>query len=361
MPFNPLPARAAPRLFIDADWNGDSVRNPLDVVADWRRYIANNILRSSGFEGRRWCVDPASVSCDQTGAAFVPLPPTLPAESLPSCRPERSDALLSVSATGLTSPDFRLSFPDTPVGVTSAAITVTLRNEGGDSLRMISTDLLGAAADLDFLVPAGGTDCLPTPDEMRRGVGHELAGRRSCGFQVQFRPQFRPGVAECDRDDTTLTTCTRLASLRITSTTLGGNMLPTVILHLSGRAIGGRLVVEPASREICFPPAVLPLAFLMCSDASFNQTITVRNEGTRFNTGDLNITSAAPVPIESFPASPPDLNGRTLTPGQSVDVRVRFCEQRSGVDGVYRIYSSAPRGPNPVDISIYNPNNRTCP
>jgi len=361
LPFNPLPARAAPRLFIDTDWNGDGVRNSLDVVTDWRRYIANNILRSSGFAGRRWCVDADSVNCDQTGAAFVPLPPTLPAESLTSCRPERSDALLSVSATDLTAPDFRLSFPDTPVGVTSAAITVTLRNEGGDSLRVISTDLLGAAADLDFLVPAGGTSCLPTADEMRRGVGHELAGRRICAFQVQFRPQFRPGVAECDRDDTTLTTCTRLASLRITSTTLGGRMLPTVILHLSGRAIGGRMVVEPASREICFPPGVLPLAHLECAVARFDQTITIRNEGSRVTTGDLNITSAASVPIESFHGNPPDIIGRTLTPGQSVDVRVRYCERGDRGDGVYRIYSSAPRGPNPVEISIYNPNNRTCP
>jgi hypothetical protein len=362
VPFNPLPAGGRARLFIMRDWDGDGDQDSSDVITDWRRYIANNILRSADFAGRSWCIDAASIDCNQTGTVSLTstlIPPVLPTESLRACPPERSDALLEVSAPGLTSaPDFRLGFPATPIGVTSAPITIRLRNAGSSSLRVNSTDLLGTSADLDFIEPVGGSNCLPTADEMRRGVGHELAGGRVCGFQVQFRPRFRPGVGECDRDDTTSTACNRVASLRITSTTLGGRMLPTVILNLSGRAIGGRMVVEPASREICFRPPPEPLRDLMFTEY---QTITIRNEGTRTTTGDLNIISASSIPIESFNVTPVFLNGITLTPGESIDVQVRYLERRSRSDGAYRIYSSAPRGPNPVEITIFNPNNRTCP
>jgi hypothetical protein len=363
-PFNPLPAGGRPRLFINQDWDADGDGDFSDVITDWRRYIANNILRSAGFTGRSWCIDAASVNCDQTGSVTLSsistlLPSPLPSESLRSCPPERSDALLEISAPGLTpAPDFNLAFPDTPIGLASAPITIRLRNAGSASLRVNGTDLLGAPAEIDFIEPAGGSDCLPTADEIRRGVGRELAGGRVCGFQVQFRPQFRPGVGECDRDDTTGTNCTRVASLRITSTTIGGNMLPTAILNLRGRAIGGRLVIEPASGEICFTPPATPLPDLMCTE---ERRITIRNEGTRATTGDLTITSAGSIPIDSFRTLPVDIIGRTLAPGESLPVSVRYCERRDRGNGVYRIYSSSPRGPNPVEITIFNPNIRACP
>lgn len=289
-----------------------------------------------------------------TARSLSSFPEPLPAESLRTCPPERSDALLEVSAPGLTgAPDFRLGFPDTPVGLASAPVTIRLRNAGSSSLRVGGTDLLGAPGEIDFIEPSGSS-CLPTADEMRRGVGHELAGGRVCGFQVQFRPMFRPGLNECDRDDATGTNCNRVARLRITSTTIGGSMLPVLTLNLSGRAIGGRLVVEPASREICFPP----LGGSTCTEGS---PIRIRNDGTRLTTGDITLTSGGSVPGGPFPAMPADLTGRVLTPGESLDVQVRYCEVGSRSDGVFRIYSSAPRGPNPVDITIFNPNNRTCP
>lgn len=51
-PFNPLPPTSAPRIFIMRDWDGDGDSDITDVITDWRRYIANNILRSAGFAGR---------------------------------------------------------------------------------------------------------------------------------------------------------------------------------------------------------------------------------------------------------------------------------------------------------------------
>jgi hypothetical protein len=364
-PFNPLPVGSRPRLFIMRDWDGDGDEDFSDVITDWRRYIANRILRSGEFAGRDWCVDTASINCTEAGTFMVStapslFPPTLPpVESLPTCPREPSGALLEVSAPGLTpAPDFRLSFTDTPVGLTGAPVTIRLRNARSIPLRINGTDLLGQDAEQDFIEPVGSNGCLPRADEMRRGVGRELSGGDACSFQVQFRPQFRPGVGECDRDDTTSMSCNRVARLQITSATIGGNMLPPTTLNLSGRAIGGRLVVEPASREICFTPRATPLTPLMCTE---ERTVTIRNEGARSTTGNITITSSGAVPALSYYARPPSLEGTTLTPGDSRTLLVQYCERGERADGVYRIFSSAPLGPNPVDIAIFNPNNRTCP
>jgi hypothetical protein len=358
---NPLPAGPVPRLFVNNDWNGDRFFNINDVLTDWHRYIVNNILPSARFSGRSWCVEPGEMSCRRIASlriADADAIRPLRAGTVATCPAEPSDARLEVSAPGLTpAPDYSLGFPNTPIGLTSSPLTITLRNAGTLPLRVNSTDFLGAFDGMDFIEPAGSNGCLPTEYEMGRGLGHELLGGASCNFQVQFRPLYRPGVGECDRDDTTSMSCNRVAGVRITSTTLGGRMLPPLTINLNGRAIGGRLVIEPASREICFTPPAAPLTDLMCTE---ERTITIRNEGARDTTGNITITSSGAVPVESFNAAPPSLAGVTLTPGDSRTVRVRYCERRDRADASYRIYSSSPREPT-VGITIFNPNNRTCP
>ena len=357
-PFNPLPASSARHFITNRDWNGDGRRDVEDAKTDWRRYIFNNILPSPRFAGRTWCVEPITINCTPTALPEPsPEPPLRPAV-LVECSPEPIDARLEVSAPGLVlaaERHYRLSFPDTPTGL-SSPVTITVRNAGTTSLRINSADFLGATRELDFFEPMASGDCLPTTDENFRGVGHELMRGSSCSFQVNFRPEYRPGVPECDRDDIMSRSCDRLAVLLITSESLSGRALPELRLFLDGRAIGGRLVVAPS--EICFP--TVPSAS-MCTEAGPASTITIRNEGTRETTGNLKINLASlVVPRPDFVVTPVRFAGITLAPGEMRTVQVQYCERGDTVHNAYRIFSSAPRNPT-VEIPIINPNVRTCP
>jgi len=353
--FSPLTADVPQRLFVLNDWNGDGHSDVNDVKADWRRYIFNKLLPSARFAGRTWCVEPGSINCTANAYFYpterTPFPSALDAERLVTCPPESSDARLEVSAPGLTpAPDYRLNFPDTPIGQSSLVTTITLRNAGTGSLRVNSTDVLGGYHDY-VIDPLASGGCQPTEGELGRGVGHELAGGATCSLRVQFRPEYRSVAAECDRDDTMSMHCNRGAPLQIMSETLGGSTLLPITLNFNGRAIGGRLVVEPASLEICFPTVPTSRA---CTE---ERAITIRNDGARSTTGNITITSAVVFPSDFF--ATPSLVGTTLAPGEFRTVRVRYCERGDRNDGGYRVNSS---GVNPtVNIAIINPNNRTCP
>lgn len=353
---NPLPSGGTRRNFIDYDWEGDGDRDVNDVLLDWRRYIVNNVLPSANFAGRSWCIRPAQTSCMMSGTINMDserMPPALPdGVPLAEC-PPTSVPHIEATAPGLSASN-QLSFPDTPIGVTSAPVVVTLTNPGTVPLRINRADLLGRGAALDFIKPNSTDTCLPTPDEISRGVGHQLIGGSRCSFNVHFRPQYRPGIGECDRDGVN-ESCRRTAALEITSEDGTGRALSPLTLSLSGRAIGGRLVVEPVSHEICF--STMP-SFGLCTTS---RTISIRNDGTRATTGNLTITSATITRGALFTALPSSLSAITLTPGDSVDVQVQFCA-RSGdtSDAEYTINSSAPRAPT-LTVTLVNPSTRLCP
>ncbi len=350
-PFNPLPGATSPRFFTAVDRTGDGIADVNDVRVDWHRYIHNIILASPRFATRRWCIEPMTTNCTENlGPPFVLPPRDLPADDpLFTCpREPRRDEQLEISAPGLgaEAPDYTLSLPDTPIGSASSPVTFILRNAGMTPIRINSTDFLNTTDRSDFEQP-GSSDCLPTEDESRRFLGRELRGGGTCSFQVTFRPQNRSG-SECDRDDASNTSCRRVAVLRITSETLSGQVLPSFTVTFMGRAIGGRLVVEPA--EICFP-RVPPSS--MCTD---EEQITFRNDGT----GNVRIYLAFTNLREDFRVDPVRYAGITLIPGDNRTVRVRYCERGDRVDNTYTIISTAPRNPSAI-VAVFNPNNRTCP
>jgi hypothetical protein len=127
-------------------------------------------------------------------------------------------------------------------------------------------------------------------------------------------------------------------------------MLTPVTVGLSGRAIGGAIVTEPA--EICFPTAP---AIGSCTDP---RPLRIRNTST----GDLTLTSARLTRAGNrFEAPMPFLMPFTLTPGLPLDVAVRFCNVANDrTDGEFTINSSSPSNPTTV-ITLVNPLNRLCP
>ena len=354
-PFNPLSAGGARRFFTAFDWNEDTLRDVNDVKLDWHRYLYNTILPSPRFAGLTWCIEPRTTNCTESfGTTLAGPPAALPeAEFLLPCSPEPSDAQLEISAPGLASAAagfYSLSFPDTPIG-TSRSITLTLRNVRTAPLRVNSIDFLATTDGPDF--ERLDVDCLPTEDERGRNLGHELRGGESCSLQVTFRPQNRAGVAECDRDDTRNMSCQRAAVLRITSETLSGEVLPSFTVSFNGRAIGGRLVVEP--NPICFQIAPMPP---MCTE----RTITIHNVGASATTGNIRINlSAILFPRRNFAVRPMRYTGLTLVPDDSITAVVQYCSREPDmVDNTYTIFSSAPRDPT-VSVAIINPRNGTCP
>lgn len=336
------------RHFFDFDWDRNGTRNADDAKYDWRRFVANTILSSSSFRGRSWCAAPAEVSCTRgDNLVFRTLPAAIPDGTLVDCGPFVPLPRLEVTALDLT-PDNQLSFLDTPVGTLSAPVTFTVLNAEGVALRVNSVDFLGGDDAPDFVKTAD--TCLPTPTELAQGRGHLLDVGRSCTFQLQFRPQHRDGVMECDAGAPN-ESCRRRASLFVTGeTATDRRALIPIILAISGRATGGGVVTEPT--EICFPTAP-PLG-----SCTLTQTLRIRNTST----GDLTLTSARLTRAGNrFEAMMPFLMPLRLPPGLPLDVPVRFCNVANDpTDGEFTINSSAATNPTTV-VRLVNPLNRTCP
>ena len=356
---NPVPGSDR-RVFFDYDWDADGERDVDDALLEWRRYIADRILTSPGFAARAWCVRPPETSCSAEGRHDVtvgvtptPLPTGMP-DVCPSMPPEPR---LEVSAPGLTA-DRRLALSDTPIGVTGAPVNVTVTNVSTVPLRLVAADFTGGGGDApDFEKTADA--CAPTPAETAAGLGHLLAPSAACSLAVRFRPQYRAGAGECDRDDLGDERCRRRVTLAVTSTTdADRRALAPVSVAMSGRAIGARLVVEPLTNEVCFLTPTPSIG--SCTET---RTIRIRNEGARATTGDLTLTFARLTRTgDIFNAPPPFLMGSfTLEPGLAIDVPVQFCNRSNDpTDGLFTINSSAPRNPTVV-VTLVNPLNRRCP
>jgi hypothetical protein len=356
-------ARTAPGApahdFFDNDWDGNGTRNSADALLDWKRYLAAHVLTSGDFAGRSWCVSPSdiiiyqdgTVSFNGTSGGPSPVPPALPDGAPPEC-PAETGARLEVSAPGFT-PDGQLSFPDTAVGGASAPVTFTVTNPGTVPLRVNGVDFLGGADTPDFVKSADS--CLPTSVEMASGRGHLLGVGGTCTFQMQFRPQHRDGVAEC-ADAAPDESCRRRATLFVNGEVdLSRNSLTPVNVGLSGRALGGHLVVEPAG-EVCFSASVTVTGW--CTEA---HTIRLRNDGL----GELTVTSAGIMggsgaggfqQLAPYPALPL----RLAPGGPPAEFIVRFCNAGSGADSVFTINSSDSRRPT-TTVTLVNPLRLRCP
>lgn len=336
------------RTFFDFDWNGDGSRNETDVRLDWRRYLSQSILTSSGFAGRSWCIDPNEISCTRQGHAIFrgALPGPLPSAIPPDCTLPSGPQLV-VTAPGLT-PDNQLSFPDTAIARSSAPVTFTVTNRSTVPLRVNSTAITAGADAADFVKTADS--CQPTTMEMTAGRGHLLAAGAACTFDVQFVPQHRDGVAECDAAAPN-ESCRRRATLLVTGEVDSSrSALAPVGVGLSGRAIGGGIVTEPA--EVCFPTAP---AIGACTAW---QTLRIRNTSS----GDLTLTSAQLTRAGNrFEAPMPFLMPFTLPSGLPLDVSVRFCNVANDpTDGEFTINSSSATNPTTV-VTLVNPLHRVCP
>ena len=336
------------RTFFDFDWNGDGTRNEADVRLDWRRYISQNILGTTTFAGRSWCIDPNEISCTRQGTVIFrgATPSVLPSATPPDCT-FPSGPQLEVTAPGLTS-DRQLSFPDTAIGRTSAPVTFTVTNRSSVPLRVNSDDFAGGADRADFVKTADS--CQPTAAEVTAGRGHLLAVGAACTFDLQFGPQHRDGVPECDVAAVN-DSCRRQATLLVTGEVDSSRTaLAPVSTGVSGRAIGGGIVTEPA--EVCFPTAPT------LGTCTAWQTLRIRNTST----GDLTLTSAQLTRAASrFEAPMPFLMPFTLPPGLPLDVNVRFCNVANDpTDGEFTINSSSPVSPTTV-VTLVNPLHRTCP
>lgn len=349
---------APARSFFDKDWDGNGTRDRADALLDWKRYLAAHVLTSRNFTGRSWCVRPSDISCELRGTVSFngiaggtdPTPPALPDGAPPEC-PSTVGARLDVTAPGLTA-DNQLSFPDTAVGGASAPVTFTVANASTIPLRVNGVDFVGGADAPDFVKTADS--CLPTSAEMATGRGHLLGTGGSCTFQLQFRPRHRDGVAECaaaSPDES----CRRRASLFVTGEAdLERTALSPVSVGLSGRAIGGHLVVEPAG-DVCFAANVGSPGW--CAEA---HTIRLRNDGP----GELSIYSAGIAggsgtggfqQLLPYPVLP-----LRLGPGESSDFIVRFCNAGTTTDSTFTINSSDPRNPTVV-VALINPLRLRCP
>lgn len=345
---------APARTFFDKDWDGNGTENEADVLLDWRRYLTASVLTSTNFTGRTWCVRPSDISCQRGGRfSFTGAEPSALPEGAPmDCPVAPPDARLQVTAPGLTA-DNQLSFPDTALGDTSAPVMFTVTNVSTVPLRVNAVDFLGVGDVPDFVK----TDdlCLPTPAEMTAGRGHLLGVGGTCTFQLQFRPRHRDGVSVC-AGGTPDESCRRRASLSVTGeVNLERSALTPVNVGVSGRAIGGRLVVaEPPGGEVCFTANVASPG--SCTEW---RTIRLRNDGP----GELTVYSAGIVGgsgAGGFQQLAPAPTTLRLGPGETADFTVRFCNMGSDADGAFTINSSDPRNPT-VRVTLANPLNRRCP
>jgi hypothetical protein len=339
---------AAERSFFSYDWDGNGMQNEADARLDWRRYLRNDVVTSSSFTGRSWCIRPAETSCMQSGRISRPsgrLPP-LPAAEVTDCSGAEGAALV-VSATGLTM-DNQFAFPDTLVGSTSAAVTFTVTNASSIGLRVNTVDFIAGADVPDFIKTAD--TCAPTPAEIGMGRGHLLGAGDACTLQLQFRPQHRDGIAECTSTAPN-ESCRRRASLLVTGEIdASRSMVTPVNVGVSGRALGGDITTEPA--EVCFAAA-----------PTLGSCTPYRNlRITNSSGGDLTLTSAMlTMPGNRFDATMPFLMSFTVPMGFSLNVPVRFCNVANDpTNGEFTINSSSPTRPTTV-VTLVNPLNRTCP
>jgi hypothetical protein len=178
-----------------------------------------------------------------------------------------------------------LSFPNTNVGSTSAAMTVTLSNLAPANLALtINSVTFGGTNPGDFVRTTGANNC-----------GTTLAVGASCNIYLQFKPTYQPAFP-------------RAATLVIAS---NDPFNPTLTTNLSGTALEPINSVSPLSLTFSSPLNV----------TSAPQSVTVTNTGN----APLRITNIVLAPGSQYAeTSNCPLNPSTLGAGASCTINVTF-------------------------------------
>jgi hypothetical protein len=195
----------------------------------------------------------------------------------------RSPKYISLDGEGMTPPPVPpditvdplvVTFPDTPVGTTSSAMSVQVRNDGEGLLLLdaIGIDRASGHPD-DFLLDL--TDCSPG-----RGL---RTGEPSCTINVQFRPTAAGP---------------RSAVLQIPSNDPDED---PVRVDLRGNGIVSLIAVEPVSLSFACPSFIF--------GCTAEQRVRIRNTGTR----TLVIMN---IQLTGLPAGSLDFVGRVVSTGR---------------------------------------------
>jgi uncharacterized repeat protein (TIGR01451 family) len=192
-------------------------------------------------------------------------------------------------AAGLALSTNNLGFPDQPVGITSAPLTVTLTNSGGVALAISSITISG-----DF---AQTNNC-----------GASLGAGASCTISVTFTPSA---------------TGIRNGTITITSSAQGSPHL----VALFGVGLGSAPVLT-------FSPASLSFGTVAVGSTSAAQTLTVSNTGNATLTiQGVVITGDFALAASGTTMDPPCVSGSMLAPGTSCAIHITFTPLAGGTRG----------------------------
>ncbi|MGH9121591.1 MAG: choice-of-anchor D domain-containing protein, partial [Acidimicrobiales bacterium] len=243
----------------------------------------------------------ATLSPAATCKVVVDFAPTIPGSSVANLNfvDNAAGSLQSVPLGGHGSGGFLtatspLNFPTTPVGATSAPLTLTLGNTGDAPLNVTSS-LISGPNTADFTVVPGGTCAAVTPIPIGAGA--------SCTILVVFKPS--------------------IAGAETATASLVGNYFNSpVSVTFNGSGAG--------TPQINFSPPSVAFGNQAVNSTSGSQTVTVTNPGNvpnlvtsvtlgGANPADFNITSNT-------------CNGATLPPASatSCQVKVVFNPQAGG-------------------------------
>lgn len=226
---------AAARIILGYDYDRNGNYNVSDALLDFRRYLRNNIVSSSTFAGRSWCVRQSFTTCadpvSYVWRSTTP-PEALPDAELPACF-ESTGPQLEVSAPGLTA-DNQFGFPDTAIGTTGTATSFfTVTNRSSVALRVNAINFMAGGDAPDFV--KSSDSCAPTAAERMAGRGHLLGAGEICTFQVEFLPQHRDGLSECMAGSAN-ESCRRRVVLSVTGETdANRSVVNPVNVSMSGR------------------------------------------------------------------------------------------------------------------------------
>jgi hypothetical protein len=171
--------------------------------------------------------------------------------------------IVALTGTGVAPPGVSLSpingltFPATGVGLSSAAQTVTLTNNGGQPLAISSVNITG-----EFALPAGGNTC-----------GTTLPVGAACAIQVVFAPASSGAKAG-------------------TLTVLDNAANPSQLIPLAGSAIDFTLATNGPSTVTVSNGLSATFPLLLSSDASVTGTAIFTCAGAPANS-TCNITPAS--------------------------------------------------------------------
>jgi hypothetical protein len=192
-----------------------------------------------------------------------------------------------------------VTFGAVTIGGTSAAMTVTVNNNGAN-----------VVGGLQFLL--GGDYGLS-----QNQCGTQLAGGASCTFQVSFSPS-QPG--------------TRIGSVTVTSTNTGFTPL---VIGLTGTGL--------AAAELSVTPASLEFGAVPDGGVSAAQELTIANPGTGMLQG-LTVMANAPFSVGSGSC------GTTVAAGASCRTPITFAPQFAGSQSGQITVSSTTQGVASVQV-----------